>query len=310
MSETITTGLTILVPLDGSPLADQAIAYAAALGVPAQELHLLHVVPELKPPHDFRGNDLVMTEQDIEKTVEHDGQVTRNSAKIWQKAAPGFVHHLEYGDPAECILHVAKQIGADLIAMASHGRGALGRWRYGSVADRVARAAEVPVLIVRPRDAQEFFGPAHLHRFVVPLDGSDFAAQALPVATELAKRTHRPVHLVRVATEPVPVTAAFGSAVASAAVHDAALATERIAAGEMEQISKLTQTSGVPVTWNVDAGDPFERITSAAHPGDVIVIASHGRSGMRRWMLGSVAEKLIRLAEAPVLIVRTKATAD
>jgi len=77
----------------------------------------------------------------------------------------------------------------------------------------------------------------------------------------------------------------------------------------LEDEATRLESEGIPTTWQLGEGSPFAGIADAARPGDVIVLSSHGRSGLTRWVLGSVAEKLIRLAEAPVIVVRPKALA-
>jgi nucleotide-binding universal stress UspA family protein len=172
------------------------------------------------------------------------------------------------------------------------------------VTDRVVRASKAPVLVVRPQDARESFGPAHIFRIIVPLDGSERAEEALPIAEYLALRLHRPAVLIQVTPDNTLPVVAFGAVAAEVVAHDAALAAEHAAVQTLDHAAARLEKSGVAVTWDVEVGEPFERITETAKAGDLIVLASHGRSGVSRWMLGSVAEKLIRLADAPVLVVR------
>jgi len=300
------TPIHILVPLDGSPLADQALAYAAAIAGPDDEIRLLYVAPTPEPPRTMRGNDMPITEQDVARYQRISEQITANSATLWRDILGDVTEETVYGDPADRILATAEKRNIDLIIMASHGRGALGRWRFGSVADRVVRASCVPVLVVRPQDALESFGPANIFRIIVPLDGSARAEQALPVAEYLALRLHRPTVLIEVTPDGMTPAVNFGAVAAEAVAHDAALAAEHAALKTLDHSAAQLQAAGVTVSWDVEVGEPFERITGTAKAGDLIVLASHGRSGVARWMLGSVAEKLIRMADAPVLVVRAK----
>lgn len=294
----------ILVPLDGSSLAESALAYAAALALPGDEVVLLHVARPADPPRDRRGVILPMTDQDLEQHEDTARQLTANAAAIWGRLLPDVVHLLAFGDPASGIVAAAVQQETDLIVMASHGRGALGRWRYGSVADAVVRHATAPTMVIRPFDADEGFAPAPVYRFVVPLDGTELARQALPVVTRLAQRLHRPVRLLHVEA-PVPVaTARFGAVTADAAARDAVATAERDAAEDLGEAAKELDLAGVRVQWEIDAGNPAERITANVRHGEVLVLASHGRSGFDRFVLGSVADKLIRTGDAPVIVVR------
>ena len=125
--------------------------------------------------------------------------------------------------------------------------------------------------------------------------------------TYATDRLHRPAMLIQVTPDGFMPSISFGAMAAEAVAHDAALAAEHAALQTLDHAAAKLQAEGVAVTWDVEVGEPFERITETAKPGDLIVLASHGRSGVTRWMLGSVAEKLIRMADAPVLVVRTKA---
>lgn len=304
---TMTTGapLRILVPLDGSPLADQALAYAAAIAGPDDDIRLLYVAPSPQPPQSLRGLSIAMTEQDVARYEEQAEKVTSASAAVWGGILGDVIQETAYGDPATHILATVKKHEIDLIIMASHGRGAVGRWRFGSVTDRVVRSSCAPVLVVRPQDALESFGPANIFRIIVPLDGSERAAAALPVAGFLAKRLRKPVALLQVTPDGMLPLVAFGAIAAEIVAHDAALAAEHAAVQTLEKATADLEKMEVAVSWDVETGDPFERISEHAKNGDVIVLASHGRSGVTRWMLGSVAEKLIRMADAPVLVVRS-----
>jgi nucleotide-binding universal stress UspA family protein len=211
------------------------------------------------------------------------------------------------GEPDEEIVSAAAHHGVELIAMASHGRGAIGRAIFGSVADRVARTATVPVLIVRPseEDARE---PVAIARLVVPLDGSEIAARALPVASDLARRLGVPVHIVR-AIDPVTSMPVARGVFGAAPIVNAEL-TDRLwreAESEAESTVADAMTSlkdeGIDASGAVLNGSPFFAISEVTQPGDLIVLTSHGRGGVRCWLLGSVAEKLVREAPVPVLLV-------
>lgn len=260
----------ILVPLDGSQLAEQALPYAQKLAEPGCQLILLEVGQD--------DDDLGLLDRHADSCASLETAV---------------------GDPAEQILGAAKELGVGLIVMTTHGRGALGRWAFGSVADAVTRTSPVPVFVVRPQSGDTEIAPV-IQRVVVPLDGSPLAEEALPTATSLAQRLHVPVHLVTAidVIEIMP-TVAF----------DASLYEETVAQLEADATGWLTQTAeqlqqeGVATTWAILHGSPFLVITDAVKPGDVIVMASHGRGGAKRWLLGSVAEKLIREGPVPVVLV-------
>jgi nucleotide-binding universal stress UspA family protein len=215
------------------------------------------------------------------------------------------------GDPAETVVRCAQSLGADLIVMTTHGRDAVGRAVFGSVADRVARAAAVPVLLVRPTGASGTNGaaaPPAFERIVVPLDGSDRADAALPVAADLARTLRLPIRLVRVIDPAMTVAQLSGVGFPGAPIS-AELCRQVLDDVRDEARRSLTAAAarlagaGVQTTWAVIDGSPYFAIADATEPGDLIVLTSHGRSGVLRWALGSVAEKLVRTAPAPVVLV-------
>jgi nucleotide-binding universal stress UspA family protein len=214
------------------------------------------------------------------------------------------------GEPDEVITNAARERGVDMIAMASHGRGAIGRAIFGSVADRVARTATVPVLILRVPEETGDIDSAEIRRILLPLDGSPLAEQAIPVATEISRTLGVPVHVVRVVdlVTSLPIsTGTLGPAPSVATdVADRLWQEAENAARETVRsaVSQL-QAEGIDASGATLHGSPFFAISDAAEPDDLIVLTSHGRGGVQRWLLGSVAEKLIREAPAPVVLVPT-----
>jgi nucleotide-binding universal stress UspA family protein len=289
----------IVVPLDGSPLAEQALPYSETLaGLTGAPLHLVRVLDptylgtfdgSMAMQHwieDARGvarHYLARMEQDLRQ-------------RQWKVTA-------EYRlGPAASELLAAAQPG-DLLVMATHGRSGLGRWFLGSVAEAVLRRASVPVLLVRAGET----APASpiFRRLVVPLDGSPLAEKALPAALALATRLQVPTHLV---------TVVEGSGMEPPELAAAAVSSSRFA-GAVTQLQAEAQTrlagpaarlehAGVTTTTEVRHGVPGFTIAELTQPGDLIVMTSHGRTGLGRWFLGSVAETVVRQATVPVLLVR------
>ena len=131
-------------------------------------------------------------------------------------------------------------------------------------------------------------------RLVVPLDGSALAAQALPQATMLAQRGVIPLHLVRVVELPPLARAGLAEFREDVAA----------AAADLTQVAARLQAEGLSVTTEVRPGDVVDELLAVAEPGDLYVLATHGRTGVTRWLLGSVAEALARRSVVPVLLVR------
>jgi nucleotide-binding universal stress UspA family protein len=293
----------MLVPLDGSPLAEQVLPYAQALAAPGAELILLTVVEAPEPIHGMRGQLLVPLE-DVQRMLEQQARddLQRAEATL-RNGRPPVRLETTAGDPAEQILRLAAERQVDLIAMTTHGRGALGRWIFGSVADRVARSSPVPVLLLRPSAGEP--QAAAIRRLVIPLDGSPLAEEALPAARALAARLHLPIHLITVIDILRLIPVELGPVVA----FDAAVYQETIdqldatATAMLTRVSEHLHRAGLQVSSEVAHGSPFAAIADAVQAGDLIVMTSHGHSGVRRWLLGSVAEKVVRESPVPVILV-------
>lgn len=217
---------------------------------------------------------------------------------------------IRFGDAAEEIIASAED--CDLVVMATHGRGAAGRLVFGSTADRVARHGSTPTLLIRA--GAHPIEPVSPRRVVVPLDGSPLAEQALPEATKLAKVLGSPIHLVRaVGVDEVLTTVgrerglhAQGSQPdeTSDAYEQARIETERQATDYLA--AQAGRLQDVDVTTELLRGTPAFALLWMIEPEDIVVMTTHGLGGYRRWMIGSVAEKLVREAAAPVLLVRDK----
>jgi nucleotide-binding universal stress UspA family protein len=298
----------ILVPLDGSAFAEEALAYAVALSPHYSPMLLLRVIAgereRSSPKHAYGGSSDDEVRKERQPALEY---LVETATKLREKGAlvrP--VASVAVGDPAEQIVRTAHERGYNLIVMSSHGRGAVGRIAYGSVADRVARTSPVPVLITRPSREDEADEDQPLaQRLVVPLDGSALAEQALQVAAQLALRIGVPVLLVSV----VDLWGNSSPSVFYPASLDVRFYDEAMSELEHERKEMLTkiaarlQSEGVTVKTQTLRGPVPQAIMAATQPDDIIVMTSHAHSGFSRFLLGSVAEKLVRECQAPVLLV-------
>ena len=274
----------ILVPLDGSKAAEVALKVVEQ--IPSRRIQLLGVEPDCT---DL--SELCTGARDRTAYLEGVATALREQG-----------HHVStmvtFGNPAEQIIGMAN--AADLVVMSSHGRGAMGRVLFGSVADSVVRHAPKPTLIVRGED----WHATALRRIVVPLDGSPLAEQSLPPAIELAKAMRIPVHLVRVVDfDQVQASILAGLEAAEAcARQQAALARE--ARAYLLQHAHEHQTPDCLLTSEVRIGNPVEELLVAIKPEDLTVLSTHGRGGIARWLMGSVAEEIVRRSAGPVLLLR------
>jgi nucleotide-binding universal stress UspA family protein len=296
----------VLVTLDGSSVAEQAIPYAKALLPDGGEGVLLRVIPEVDPLLGELVWTLEASSESAESTAAR-AELDRVKSRIAHTRILWTTDVVD-GDPAEEILKAIPRHRIGMVAMTTHGRGALGRATFGSVADRVSRQSPVPVLLVRAHPDGQPVTTADIRRLIVPLDGSALAEASLPLVVDLAKHLGTPVHLVRalnLAAVLTPLVDGGGLLVSpSPEVYEQMTeAVERDARDYLTEVVARLEDEGVSATWDVLEGSPFFAIADAAQPGDLLVATSHGRSGVLRWLLGSVAEKLVREAPVPVLLV-------
>lgn len=291
---------TILVPLDGSPLAERALPYATAL---ARAVGGRLILARAAHEAVLAGTD--RTGAQVAVIREAEGYLAGvaeglTSAGLHVDAA------VTYGGAVEGILLEADARRPDLIVMATHGRGGLGRWVYGSVAEAVLARAPVPVLLVRAWEpaAEGPFGAGT--RLLVPLDGSAFAEAALPVAMTLAGLLGGEVTLLH-AISP------FEQSLLSEA--EAWSYPEQIAereAGAREYLGEVAERFGLDgrgVQADIRVGTAPDVIAAAAHErgAGLVVIATHGRTGLGRLLLGSTADATLRRGATPLLLVRPPA---
>ena len=201
------------------------------------------------------------------------------------------------GEAAAKIVETAEAAGARYIALATHGRSGLKRWRLGSVADRVARTSPMPAVLYRPQPETPF--PGTFTRILAPLDGSEFSEIALAEAHPIALATGATIRLLRAVNVFVPL-APMGSGMA---FDQANREAETHAARYLADAA--TRYAGPPYESAVIVGSAGHIILEAAETADLIVMGTHGRGGLPRLALGSVADAVVRGAGKPVMLVRT-----
>ncbi len=295
----MTTG-RLLIPLDGSKLAEHSLAYVATL-VPlgVREVELVSV---LDPTafHPRAGHDDTARERNLVETYlrgigENLGLQT--SLKVTTTIAAG--------PAATAIQQVAHQLDPDFLVISTHGASGLSRWRLGSVADKVIRAVECPTLVVGPRAAEreeelsEMLMPV-VKTVVVPLDGSPAAEQALPVAQRFAEAVGAELHLVTAVSVADLGTEAVWAGISpqleEELTHDAQAYLERV---------KAATPALAGATLAARFGAPAEALTEYVTENDIdlVVMTSHGRGGLLRTALGSTTDRMLG-GDAPVLVVR------
>lgn len=268
----------VLVPLDGSPLAEAALPQLAAI-FRNRDLEIVL----------FRAVDVPMmvdiASTEVLGTLEEQANLyLKTFTEKLDRMGPEVRWIVRYASPAEGIAEVAKKEDVSLIAMTTHGHSGIRRWTFGSVTEKVLRSGvDVPLLVLRS------FQPAlPIRRILVPVDGSEASNVVAPYAAEIAERLAAEVVLLHVREDhrPFPVGADPYARLAPA--------------------TEAMERAHVRATGIVREGDPALRILEVAEQGGMglIAMATHGRSGLQRWVLGSVAEKVLRAAHVPMLLVR------
>ena len=281
----------VLVPLDGSPLAEQALGYARHLGrVLGVPVGLLSCLSSSKPLHD-----------DVRQLAE---SYLQGVGETLRAAGREVSTQLAAGDAAAAISEAADRQPGTLLIMSTHGRSGAMRWAVGTVTDRVLRSARCAMLIARPTDGSRASEPA-VATLVVPLDGSDLAERALPVAVQLAQAAGLGVHLLRAVPRDTDAHLQYPGF--AGAWRDEAECAEADCHEYLQRVADRLRKEGVtPVTCAVSHGEPAEVIVDAARdaPDELFVMNSLGRSGIGCWVLGSVAERVARHSPSPVLLLR------
>jgi len=216
------------------------------------------------------------------------------------------------GYPAEEILSYAEKNGIDIILIATHGRSGIRRWVMGSVAEKVLKASKVPVWLIRAGVPEEIVYDKWPRRTIlVPLDGSEFAEAVLPHVEALAKQRGAElvdVLLLRVC-EPAIMPAYYPPNVPMMPkdyIQLKAAIDKAEAENYLAGVEKRLKDAGLTVRSEVLVGEAADQIIGYAsrNPFNLIVISSHARSGLRQWVFGSVADKVLHATPSPIFLVR------
>jgi len=294
---------TLVVPLDGSDLAERAIPYAVKLVEAGRGRLILARVALAPAPMTLDGGNW---EQDQLAVVNEAEQYV---ASIAEKLGPGVPISTEvaYGHAASEIVSLVTRAAADGVVMATHGRTGLAHLVYGSVAESILASSHVPVFLVNARPGQVSEPPVDPSTagVIVPLDGSVFAEAALQTAVDFLGETGNLVLMTAVA-EPDHVERDENGRVL-AYLDQQEEARTREAREYLQTVARQLRdaTPKINAAVEVRIGDAPQAIAVAANAvhADLIVMATHGRTGLRRAVLGSVAGAVLRAGHTPVLLV-------
>ena len=291
----------ILVPLDGSKIAEAVIPFAREIASRSgAELLFVTAVQQVGVWDATLSLQVLKRESEI--ASDYLATVERDVSGEGQKAATQVID----GDAAEAVLASADAAGADLIAISTHGRSGLSRWLFGSVATHILERSAIPLLVLRPKEGEDRGAPGPVvKKILVPLDGSDVAKSVLPVVEEFAKTMGASLVLYH-SVAPLSAYPGFESA-GAAALGEAIEEMQRQAREILARAAEEVTARGVEATTVVSLGTAVDGVQTAASELDVdlIAIATHGRSGLGRAILGSVADGVIRRsADVPCLVIR------
>jgi nucleotide-binding universal stress UspA family protein len=274
----------ILVPLDGSQLAERGLAPSLALAEAYQSEVLFLRVPD--PAITSGLAPTLAARQSLERARQESAEYLAKIRQGFERFGVAPRSEVLDGEVAEVLLETATQEGVDLIVISSHGRSGVSRWVYGSVAERVLGHAPCPVLVLRSERP--------LARLLIPLDGSPLSEQAVAPGLAAARAWHsQSISLLRGIPAP-----AEGEEAPEAALREAQEYLQSVAARQAP--------AGLHLQYVVLPEPAADTIVEYAEQEnmDLIVMATHGRTGLQRWRYGSVTEKVLHGTACSMLVVR------
>ncbi len=292
----------LLVPLDGSSLAEAVLPDAFAMADRLQaRLTLLHIV-ETHAPTTIHGEHHLGSTQEAEAYL-------RVLSQRWPASSERVAWHVhgeqEHG-VAKMIVDQAAELSADLIVLSTHGRSGLRDKLLGSIAQQVVHEGRVPVLLIRPQ--QEAAPCPHvIQNILLPLDGESVHETAVPVALDIARAYGATIHLLSVV--PTMETLSGQESVPGVVLPNAMRAVLDFAEqGGAEYLQRVRSSIKVASTAEVARGDPAKSIVSVAQKvhADLIVMATHGRMGLGAFWSASVAPRVLNEFMGPLLLLRAQ----
>jgi nucleotide-binding universal stress UspA family protein len=296
----------VIVPLDGSPFGEQALPYAVRLAKAAKaSLQLVRVHVPLASMYTASE---VLTDLMLEATLrDRDRQYLDRLRESVERSLPGAVTAVVLDGPMiEALAEHLAAVKADLVVMTTHGRGPLSRVWLGSVADKLVRRLSMPIVLVRPQDAQlDLARSPDLGRILVPLDGSEMAERILEPALEIGQLVQAEYVLLRVVEPFLVPDYPLGASLAGVSPPSLHQRIEQDVRDYIERKAQQLRARSVRVQTRVVIDrPPSEAIMEEARiqKCSLIALESHGRGGLSRLFLGSVADRVIRGSSVPVLV--------
>jgi nucleotide-binding universal stress UspA family protein len=296
----------IVAPLDGSTLAERALPLAATIARGARAKLRLVLVHRFPPPPRDAESAKLFTSMELAVWRSQRDYLRAQAKRLRESHGLQVTTLVPKGPVGPTLVSWIHDVDADLVVMATHGRGAFGRATRGSVADQLVRSLKVPVLLVPPGAAEDGRHPSGTpEEIVVGVDGSKPAESAVQDAAALARVLGVPITVIQVVAPiasitdpPLPFPTTLDEQITEVRRREAAdyvgdIAERLRAAGHTASAAAVV--GGSPGATLLDLGRP-ER-------GTILAVGTRGRGGVKRLMLGSVADKLVRGAAVPVLVV-------
>ena len=273
----------IIVPLDGSPLAEVALPYAEEVaGKLGRKITLLSVLPPEDTKQQMKHHRYLkdVTDNTIQQIKKYTDNPPKDEVKV--EAAT------RWGSPAEGILSFVRKGHPCLIVMATHGRSGLSRWAIGSVADKIVRASSMqPLLLIRANGAHPDVRARRIFKKVlVPLDGSHESEAVLPHISEIARHLKMEIVLIQVIKK----------------VNNGHRSTENY----LKNCCHRFEQEKIPARYHIKTGAAAEAIIDLADElaSDLVAMSTRGQAATSIWPLGSVAQKILLGGNTPLLLVR------
>ena len=280
----------VLVPLDGSRLAERAVPYAKAIASNTGSELILFTVATVR-------NEKL--DRPMKAYLEH-------NAKALKAERIKVITATAYGNAADEIIRFADQNKISLIIISTHGHSGIKRWMLGSVALKVLYGTVVPVLLVKSKSHK--ISDVKFKKVLVPLDGSPFSEASIPYVKELAQRAGGEIILLRVGEIPILPADRSPAIKPSWEEYRDMLMSEiqRQAEEYLEGVKVNLGTRGIKVRTQAILGKAAEIILQVAQQEDVklITMTTQGRTGISRWVYGSVASRIVEESLQPVMLIR------
>ncbi len=289
-------GLTALIPLDGTKLSEHAYEMLPVLKLLGFDKVRMVTVWESAWEEAETGRDMKELSEVTEKGRAYLAAYAEQQKERIEATGFAVETSVRVGRPADEVLDAAQ--GTDLVLIATHGRSGLARWWLGSVADQVIKESKCPALVVGPNVEADLTSYT-VNRILVPLDGSEMAEHAIPVAMWIAKLTGAELDIVRC----MSLTAVTYDPSMSMYSADLVTSMEDAVREYLRQIAD--RVKGVKFTTTMIMGGAGEMLLEHMKDvkSDLVIMTSHGRTGVTRAALGSVTDRLLH-GSAPVLVFR------